>query len=272
MIRRFILKHMVNMFGRKKKHYGFFWDLYRYSLDGMNYGWGDYAIKNASERNIFKLLAERTGDDVLIFDGGAHEGEYTANFMDYFRNSSKKITVHAFEPMTASMDKYKELTKEFTGTKFVYNELGLAEKADKAPIFFNNDGSIIASIYKRQLDYFDIDFDKENTIELTTVDDYCRENKIEKLDLLKIVVEGSELRAIQGAEEMISAGKIGMIQFGFGGIAMDSRFYFRDFWNFFKDHGYTLYRVMIDGLLKIDHYDERYEVFQCVNFLAVNEK
>lgn len=139
------------------------------------------------------------------------------------------------------------------------------------PIFFNNDTSIIASLYKRQLDYFDIDFDKEERIQLTTIDDYCAGNGIERIDLLKIVVEGSEYRALQGANRMLSEGRIGMIQFGFGGSDIDSRHYFRDFWNLLTPLHYDLYRVMKDGLIRFEKYDEGYECFHYINFLAVYE-
>ena len=135
----------------------------------------------------------------------------------------------------------------------------------------NNDTSIIASLYKRQLDYFDIEFNNEEKIQLTTMDDYCSENGIEYVDLLKIVVEGSEYRALQGAERMLSEGRIGLIQFGFGGSDIDSRHYFRDFWNLLTPMGYELHRIMKDGLIRFESYDEGYECFHYVNFLAVHK-
>ena len=149
--------------------------------------------------------------------------------------------------------------------------MGLAYSTETVLIFFNNDTSIIASLYKRQLDYFDIDFDKEEQIQLTTMDEYCVKKGIEQVDLLKIVVEGSEYRALQGADRMLSEGRIGMIQFGFGGSNIDSRHYFRDYWNLFTSKGYSLYHIMKDGLIKFEKYDEGYECFHCVNFLAIYE-
>lgn len=269
MIRRFILKHLVDIWGGKTKYFDFFWDMYTYALDGMNYGWGDYSIKNTSETNIFKLLYDRSGDEIIIFDGGAHKGEYTLNLLNWFENTSKKISIHAFEPMSKSMEKYKEVIGNRPDVKIVYNRKGLVDKIGSALIFFDSDSSIMASLYQRQLDYFDISFNQKEKVDLTTVDEYCKSNFIDKIDLLKLVVEGSEFRALQGAQNMIGSGKIDMIQFGFGGTDIDSRFYFRDFWNYLTGANYSLFRVMKDGLIKFNKYDEKYECFQYVNFLAV---
>ena len=269
MIRNFIFKHMNRLWGGKKNHYAFYWDMYKCAVDGMNYTWGDYSVKNLSEINVFKLLDEKTADsDIVMFDGGAHEGEYTMNFMKFFADSSKRITIYAFEPMKESMDIYKEAVKNLSGVDIHYNSCGLDEQDGEKTIFFNDSTSIIASLYKRQLDYFDMSFDKEESIRVTTIDGYCNQNSIDHINLLKIVVEGSEYNVLKGAQRMISEGRISLIQFGFGGTAIDSGHFFRDYWNFFTSNGYTLYRIMKDGLIPFEKYDEGYECFHYVNFLA----
>ena len=59
--------------------------MYKCAVAGMNYVWGDYSVKNLSETNVFKLLVEKSDDEIVVFDGGAHEGEYTLNLMSFFR-------------------------------------------------------------------------------------------------------------------------------------------------------------------------------------------
>ena len=71
MIRNFVFKHLNRLLGGKKEHFGFYWDMYKCAIEGMNYAWGDYAVKNQSEANVFKLLEEKIKDDnVVLFDGG----------------------------------------------------------------------------------------------------------------------------------------------------------------------------------------------------------
>jgi FkbM family methyltransferase len=50
-------------------------------------------------------------------------------------------------------------------------------------------------------------------VECVSIDDYCRENGVEYIDLLKIDVEGAEVEVLQGARQMISKNRIFAIVF-----------------------------------------------------------
>lgn len=67
---------------------------------------------------------------------------------------------------------------------------------------------------------------------------------------------------------MINSDKVDYVQFEFGFRQMDSKGYFRDFYNLL--HGrYNLFRIVQDGVYPISTYHESLEVFVGVsNFLA----
>ena len=132
-------------------------------------------------------------------------------------------------------------------------------------LFYDSEKSGLASLYQRQLDYFGIDFSKKETVRLDTVDNYCRENKIDKIDLLKLDVEGHELKILQGASEMLAADRISNLQIEFGGCNLDSRTYFRDFWNLLHEKFHVMY-ILRDSLLEIERYQESLEIFTTTNF------
>ena len=60
-----------------------------------------------------------------------------------------------------------------------------------------------------------------------------------------------------------------IIQFELGGTNIDSRTYFKDFWYFFKEHNYSLFRISPLGAEKILTYDESDEYFSIMNFIAL---
>ena len=60
-------------------------------------------------------------------------------------------------------------------------------------------------------------------------------------------------------------GNIEYIQFEFGGCNIDSRTYFRDFWELLHDK-YNFFRIMPDGIVPIDEYSETLEIFTSQNF------
>lgn len=94
-------------------------------------------------------------------------------------------------------------------------------------------------------------------------------NKIEYIDLLKVDVEGHELDVLIGAGDFIQ--KIKLIQFEFGGTNIDTRNYFRDYFYFFKNNGFNLFRLTPSGkLIGIFKYNENEERFTCMNYIAIN--
>ena len=58
-------------------------------------------------------------------------------------------------------------------------------------------------------------FVERQSIQLRTLDSFCQEQSIEKIDLLKTDTEGADLRTINGATQMLSEKRIGFIVFEF---------------------------------------------------------
>ena len=124
----------------------------------------------------------------------------------------------------------------------------------------------LASMYKRQC----VEHAEPIRIKLDTVDHYCEERNIPRINLLKIDIEGNELNALHGAQRMLDEGKIDVIQMEFGGCNIDSRTYFRDFWNLLSAK-YKVYRVLLDGVEEITEYGDILEIFFCTNYLFVRK-
>lgn len=123
---------------------------------------------------------------------------------------------------------------------------------------------------KRKLDHFDINFDQKEQIEIKTLDEYCEDEGISEINLLKVDVEGHELEVLNGAMDMISSGNIQYITFEFGGANIDTRTYFQDYYYFFDKYDYDIYRILPNSeLYKIDSYSELDEKFRTTNYIAV---
>ncbi len=86
--------------------------------------------------------------------------------------------------------------------------------------------------------------------------------------MFKIDVEGHELKVLEGVGSLIN--KIKVIQFEFGGCNIDTKTYFRDFWYFFKERNFDIYRITPLGPMKITQYKECYERFETTNYFCVN--
>ena len=93
-------------------------------------------------------------------------------------------------------------------------------------------------------------------------------NSNQIIDFAKIDTEGNEMNVLNGIGKLIYNFKI--IQVEFGGTWIDSRFFYRDLYEFFKNKNFFLYRMSPNKLIKIDEYNEKDEYFIFTNFIAIN--
>ena len=257
-----LLKKMEEKSG-KLKYQPFFEYLHEIALQGMNIGVD--GINDGAEENVIKYVYDKMGDaeDIVLFDVGANIGDYTKLLMKYFH----KAHIYCFEPSNST---FEALTSNITSSQVSLNNIGLSDEKTESVLYFDHEMSGMASLYKRQLDWADISFSEHEKITLDTIDSYCEENGIGKIDFLKIDVEGNELNTLKGAKRMIEEGKISAIQIEFGGTDIDSKVFLRDFW-YFLSKEYEFYRIVKDGFYPIKSYAEKYEIFKYSNFLLLKK-
>ncbi|NOT76822.1 MAG: FkbM family methyltransferase [Cyclobacteriaceae bacterium] len=232
----------------------------------MNYGRASDYKHNGESSMLTQISSRIESLSPVLFDVGANKGEFTQHILDVWEG--RKIRLYAFEPSVNTFTILRNSTL-YSEDVHLINK-GLSDKAGKLELYYDREGSGLASVYQRDLSYHNIDFTDHETIELTTLDEFCEENEIEYIDFLKLDVEGHELAVLRGGRKMFEEGKVKMVQFEFGGCNIDSRSFFRDYFDFFKKD-FDLYRILSDGLRPVSSYSERLEVFLSANYLAVRK-
>lgn len=197
-----------------------------------------------------------------LFDVGANVGNYTKLLQKYFPTAR----IFSFEP---SHETFETLRKNCPPPVHAVN-LALSDRPAKSILYSHSGNSTIASLYQRKLSGKH-SLDKTEEITVDTVDNFCAKNKVISIDLLKLDIEGNELKCLKGAERMLSEGNIRFVQFEFGGCNIDSRTFFRDFYNLLKDK-YFIYRIMQHGLYEMNQYRETDELFTTTNYLVEQQK
>jgi FkbM family methyltransferase len=265
MIYRILKKILTPRYG-KKKFQPLFEILYDMSLTGMNIGGGtdpgDSGELNALHYIKGKLDSLKDSGDYTIFDVGANIGKYALLLNDVFGNEAE---IHSFEP---SLKTYKKLVQNTANkVRGCQYHFGLGDADSRTTLYSNTDESGLASVYKRNLEHFNIDMNQSEEIEIKNLDSFCKEKNINHIHFLKLDVEGHEKKVIEGAKRMIDAGEVDFIQFEFGGCNIDSRTYFQDFYYLLNER-YRIYRIVRDGIFPVGKYGERYESFLTTNYLA----
>ena len=265
--RKIVDKLLRNMIG--KVNFQDFWRrLFELSMRGMNIGEGG-ECSNSGELYALKYVLQNIIPESggVVFDVGANVGVYA---LDLYENSKdmniENIQIHCFEPAKATFQRLSDNCSAIYGIKL--NNMGISDSKVESTLYYDEETSGMASLFDRQLEYYGVELYKKEQVTLDTIDNYCEEQKIDHISFLKMDIEGNELNALKGAESMIRGGKIDAIQFEFGGCNIDSRVFFRDFWNLLHNE-FKIHRVTKDGLWEIKQYNEWLEIFSCTNYLCI---
>ena len=223
------------------------------SAEGLCYG-NDHLINQAELNLVGRVGPELSLDDVVM-DIGANNGEYAKSWLPY----TQKII--AFEPGKKA---FNELESE-NGKLFSCENLALgSEEKDMVTMYQEYSDSRLNSLHPRK--HKNHQWLNKESVQMTTLDSYCKEKGIRHITFLKIDVEGHELEVLRGATHMLK--HISYLQFEFGGAHIDSKVKFKDLFEILSPY-FQLHYLLLDGLKPIQECHEKLENYRGNNFLAV---
>jgi len=144
----------------------------------------------------------------VIFDVGSNRGNITLKYLNLFPNA----TIHAFEPFPDSYEIFINLHKENLNVHL--NKYALSSELGKAILNVNKSVDTNSLLESKKIG---ANSDKscisvgQIEIETNTIDNYCIQNNITEIDILKIDVQGSEIEVLKGALDMLKKGNIKLI-------------------------------------------------------------
>lgn len=236
--------------------------LFKISLVGQNLG-GGKNVALSGELYVLELIKKfysKKKDKIIIFDVGANKGDYSNSVIDIFVNCD--VRLEAFEPSRFAFGQLKE--RYAKNEKVGIHNLGLGDEAGVFNMHYDQAGSKRASLYKREQCL-------SESVQLSTIDDFCSTNGITRINFLKLDVEGYEFKVLKGSLAMMAKQKIDFIQFEFGIFDIEARTFFKDFYSLLGEY-YEIFRILHQGLRRIKEYDENYEIFVgSTNYLAVGK-
>ena len=180
-----------------------------------------YDIKkiNRSNQNLDfdEILEKNISKDAVIFDVGSNHGQSIERFSKLFNNP----TIHAFEPVSEELNKLKD---KYQNKKNIYlNNFALGEKEEIKKFnitqltgnsSFNNInlGTNWLKFRSKQYNVKEKDYIKNiEKVKIRTLDNYVKENNIQKIDLLKIDTQGYEDKVLEGSIETIKNNKVSIV-------------------------------------------------------------
>jgi FkbM family methyltransferase len=213
-------------------------------------GW-NYNIDANGERWLLRQMA--AFKPAVVFDVGSNQGDWTAAVLAEIPTA----TVHAFEIIEqTSAALAKRMERE---PRAVVNRFGLPDRSGTLAMRAFESSSKLASCTAYPHGRF-----QELSCRVRSGDDYLREQSIERIDLLKLDVEGAERLVLQGFSQALDEGKIDVIQFEYGKVAILTHFLLKDFYDLLEGKRYSV------GKIYPDHVDFRAYRLEDEDFLGPN--
>lgn len=242
------------------------------NLLGIAYKSRGIGLSSNSYENGEALFVKNKLLDVLgkntfytFFDVGQNKGEYTNLLLGLNCNSE----IHGFEPNNSLRS---SLLSRYSGhSNIILNEFGLGSTEEKKELFIKSNTSFSghSSLYRDVFNHLrKKDEINESLVQITTLENYCKKNKIKTIDFLKIDVEGHELEVLKGAGHLLC--KIKVIQFELNDVHVISKVYLKDFYEILSE--FDLFRLTRNGMIPLKTYTPKNEVFQIQNIIAINKK
>ena len=195
------------------------------------------AVKRNKPFEIQKRLLGQD-NELVIFDVGAYVGDIAATYKRMFPQS----TIYCFEPFPDSFQKLNHLCQD---ASIKAHQLAFSDKKGKTTFHTNVDLSCNSLLPPTESDFKCYSAksikDGEIQVETNTIDNFCADAGISGIDILKLDVEGAEVKVLDGASSMLSKQAIKLI---YSEVMFIPHYtdgcLFHELAAFLNKHGYTL--------------------------------
>jgi FkbM family methyltransferase len=170
-------------------------------LDRSAYLGGLLYWRGYQELGELRLLNRILSPEMVVFDVGANQGEYAV----FMAKRVMRGRLLAFEPVPLI---YQQLTQNIELNSFsnvITFNYGLMDEIGDRPMYTSDDHEIHGSFNEGLASVFASDYRRDPVAQLSfrTLDAVVEEQKLSRIDLIKIDVEGAELYVLQGALETL---------------------------------------------------------------------
>ncbi|MDV2985730.1 UNVERIFIED_CONTAM: FkbM family methyltransferase [Methylobacteriaceae bacterium AG10] len=229
----------------------------------------------------------QAGSGIVALDMGCNKGLWAKALLNHHKGNVDHIYM-----VDASVENVDECVNPSDNlvfepddfSKLTVSQFAVGDRNGVIDFFTNESGAPVGSIFPQTVagehPFEIIEGPRLDAavvqVPLQTIDTYVMQHNIQRIDILKLDIEGNEWNALMGASDTFNKIEIDAVQFEFGAGQVEARNFFKDFYEFFKFKGYKLYKVCGehfathgDYLLPIERYGFHLERFDGAwNFVA----
>ena len=234
--------------------------------------WARLDLPNKMERNgellVQSGVLERTlSTHPVFFDVGANVGGWTLALLRTAKPARvRAISVHAFEPCATTRELLTDTFRRNDSSDAVrIVPVALSNITGEQSFYVIGSGAGRNSLYPNGARTVE-------TVATLTLDEYCIQNEIERIELLKIDTEGHDMLVMEGARDHLRDHRIGVLQFEYNHLWISARRYLKDVFDFATPLGYTVAKITPSGLEPYSKWDPELETFREGNYVLATRE
>jgi FkbM family methyltransferase len=200
------------------------------------------AFKAYADREERQLLRRHLSEGCVVADVGANIGVYSKFFAQCVGPTGR---VHSFEPSLENFARLRQTIATFSNVRV--NQLAVSDTTGESLLYVSEELNVDHRSYPTEGEAR-----KAVSIRSTRLDDYFRSG--ERVDLIKMDIQGYELHALRGAERVLSENArvklliefwpYGLRQAGASAEALIT---------FVRDQGFSLFLPQGNQMTRCDH-------------------
>lgn len=247
-----------------------FWSKFHTAiLYAQGYGLGA-CVQSSGEKKVFRKIVRNhnSRQPFILFDCGANAGQYLISIKPYL---PENYHIYAFEPHRNTFETLQKNLSHMPGVSLF--QLAVDKESGEKTLYLSDRDSRHNSLYQRHMEHHQPDYvlNIQQTVKTISIDEFCSQHHIDYISFLKLDIEGNELNALLGAQQMLKTQRIHIIQFEFGTCMVDSKVFMKDIFSLLGS-SFRIYRILPTSLYHLQKYHEKLEVFLTTNYLAVSNR
>jgi FkbM family methyltransferase len=205
-----------------------------------------------SEPGAERLMRRVLREGMIAVDAGAHAGRYSHAMSMLVGPTGRVLTI---EPSPGSVRRLRQRVRAQRLDNVVIEPLAVSDAAGTATLNEYGDGlsswsTLGNPAHRRQAHDPSTAIPVQQAVEvpLARLDDLCEWHGIERVDYLKLDVEGAEPAAARGLERMLARGTVRFLQFEISGLTIDGmNARSAEIFETLTRHGYTCHTITDAG-------------------------
>lgn len=220
-------------------------------------------MQTNGELLLIKQIVARRNNGVF-FDVGANKGDWCAEVL----GQGFKGKIIAIDPLQSNIALIKQ---RFSNTVMPI-QYAISDSIGEATFFSNLDASQSGtdSLHNMTQIGYAPSLNEVN-VNCTTIDKISDELQINKIDFLKVDVEGHEYFVLKGADRLLKNGAIDYIQIEFGHAARAAKVYLHDIVKIATKNSYDLYVIKCNGFMPLNFTPFTENRYSYVNLLLARK-